>query len=933
MNPRNFFAELKRRNVYKVAVAYAVVAWLLIQAASILFPTFEAPAWVMKVFIAAVALGFPIALIFAWAFELTPEGIKRTEDVASDESITHRTGRKLTLSVAAVALLAIGLLLFQMLRPRVDRARPGSSSPTREQQRIPEKSIAVLPFESLSEDKANAYFATGVQDEILTRLAKVAELKVISRTSTQQYQSKPGSVAEIAKQLGVAHILEGSVQKAGDSVRVNVQLIKADTDSHLWAETYDRKLTDIFAVETEIAERIARSLEAKLTGREKEAISYVGTKNPAAYDAYLRAIALRNSQSRQDQERLLQFSRQAVALDPNFAAAWAEIAYAEGLKYIQGHRTAAQEALAKEAAANALRLDPDHGNGHAAWGLYLYYCLQDYDGALIELQQARQQSPNEAVIIQAIGLVKRRQGKLDESVELQVQAAALDPRNQDIWANLGFTYRGMRNLPEARAMFDRALAIAPNDPSILSRKADTYIAEGDLTIAARLYDELPFEFMNEGYEARIRILALQRKYEEALAKILADMKKAAAPEPADLAFVHLLLGELHVVSGRRPQGDLLLAQAEAELKALRDQGNNNPDLVAGDLEIQALLGNRAEVERIAPEFVASHAKDRWRGPSAEQAATRAYMILGDKERVLANLERLLVILGRFLDASHAADGPVVGSDPERPALSEAREREAMNLRSFFAELKRRNVYKVAVAYGVVAWLVIQISDTVFPRLNLPDWAVTLVIVLLLLGLPVALVLAWAFELTPEGVVRAEDVAPDQSIARKTGRKLTVVIVLVGVLAAALFALQFFVRSSAPSAPKGVEKVAVAEKSIAVLPFENRSEDKANAYFADGIQDEILTRLAKIDDLKVISRTSTQRYKSSPENLPEIAKQLGVAHVLEGSVQKAGDQVRVNVQLINPRPTRISGRKFTTGNWPTSSSCRARSRKQSRRLCR
>jgi TolB-like protein len=234
MNVPRFFAELKRRNVYKVAVAYAVVAWLLIQLASILFPTFEAPPWVIKVFIAVVALGFPLALIFAWAFELTPEGIKRTEAVAPDESIAHGTGRKLAAGIAVLAVLAGGMLAYQLFRPsRPAPAHPTSSTSTA----IPDKSIAVLPFDSLSEDKANAYFAVGVQDEILTRLAKVRDLKVISRTSTEQYQSKPGNVAEIAKQLGVAHLLEGSVQKSGDAVRVNVQLIKAEGDSHLWKRT------------------------------------------------------------------------------------------------------------------------------------------------------------------------------------------------------------------------------------------------------------------------------------------------------------------------------------------------------------------------------------------------------------------------------------------------------------------------------------------------------------------------------------------------------------------------------------------------------------------------------------------------------------------------------------------------------------------------
>src|SRR4051812_16655000 len=360
-------AELKRRNVYKVAVAYSVIAWLLIQAASILFPTFEAPPWVMKVFVILIVAGFLIALVIAWSFEMTPEGMKRTEEVSPDATLPYWSKRKFAAFVGAVAAIAAALLVYQVLRS------PTRSSPESVvSNAIPEKSIAVLPFASLSEDKANAYFADGIQDEILTRLSKIADLKVISRTSTQQFQSKPGNLSEIAKQLGVAHILEGSVQKVGESVRVNVQLIKAEGDSHLWAETYDRKLSDIFAVETEVSERIASSLQAKLTGHEKEAVNYVGTKIPAAYDAYLRGIALRNSQSREDQDRLIASCREAVSLDPDYAAAWADIAVAEGLKFIQGEQTEEQKTLVKTAAENALRLDPDHGSGHSAMGMYLY---------------------------------------------------------------------------------------------------------------------------------------------------------------------------------------------------------------------------------------------------------------------------------------------------------------------------------------------------------------------------------------------------------------------------------------------------------------------------------------------------------------------------------------------------------------------------------
>src|SRR5437899_9382867 len=273
MNSGNFLAELKRRNVYKVAIAYAVVAWLLIQAASIFLPAFNAPQWVMQIVIVILVVGFPIALAFSWAFEITPEGIVRESEVAADQSITHHTGRKIVALTIVLAVVATGLLIFQLIRAR--STPPPAAT-------ISNKSIAVMPFDNLSGDPQNAYFSEGVQDEILTRLAKIAELKVISRTSTQRFKSSPNDLRQIAQQLGVANILEGSVQKANDQVRVNVQLINALTDAHLWADTYDRKLTDIFAVETEIAKAVADVLQAKLTGSEQHVIAARPTEKTEA---------------------------------------------------------------------------------------------------------------------------------------------------------------------------------------------------------------------------------------------------------------------------------------------------------------------------------------------------------------------------------------------------------------------------------------------------------------------------------------------------------------------------------------------------------------------------------------------------------------------------------------------------------------------------
>src|SRR5436305_10879283 len=317
MKINNFFAELKRRNVYKVAVAYAVVAWLTIQAASIFLPAFNAPQWVMQIVILILVVGFPIALAFSWAFEITPEGIKRESEVQADESITHHTGRKIVALTIVLAVIATGLLIFQFVRAR------STSSLSTNALLVTNKSIAVLPFDNLSGDPQNAYFSEGVQDEILTRLAKIAELKVISRTSTQRFKSAPNDLRQIAQQLGVANILEGSVQKVNDQVRVNVQLINALTDAHLWADTYDRKLTDIFAVETEIAKTVADVLQAKLTGSEKQLMAAQPTSDSTAYELYHKGRSRWGKRTGDNIPKAIAFYEQAIARDPNYALAYA----------------------------------------------------------------------------------------------------------------------------------------------------------------------------------------------------------------------------------------------------------------------------------------------------------------------------------------------------------------------------------------------------------------------------------------------------------------------------------------------------------------------------------------------------------------------------------------------------------------------------------
>ncbi|MEY2525254.1 MAG: adenylate cyclase, partial [Verrucomicrobiota bacterium] len=392
---RSFFSELKRRNVYKVAVAYAIVGWLLVQIATQVFPFLEIPTWVVRLVIVLVAVGFPIALVIAWAFELTPEGIKRTEDVdallATNVGVaaSARQPRKHAwiLVVIVGAALSVGLFLIGRYTGR----NSGSAS------ELPAKSIAVLPFDNLSRDPDNAFFAEGVQDEILTRLAKVADLKVIARTSTQRFKSAPPDLREIAKQLGVANILEGSVQKSNDQVRVNVQLINAITNVHLWAEIYDRKLSDIFAVQSDIAKTVADTLQAKLTGSEKQMIAAQPTSNTEAYELYHKGRSLWGKRTGDNIPKAIAFYEQAIARDPNYALAYAGLSSAYILSpFYAGADRREAGSKAKEAALKALRLDPNLAEAHTALGKVLFFSEIDLPGALREYKRGTELKPNDA---------------------------------------------------------------------------------------------------------------------------------------------------------------------------------------------------------------------------------------------------------------------------------------------------------------------------------------------------------------------------------------------------------------------------------------------------------------------------------------------------------------------------------------------------------
>jgi len=471
MDPATFFTELKRRKVYRVAVAYAIVAWLLIQAASILFPTFEAPLWVMKVFVTAVILGFPVALILAWAFELTPEGIRRAEEVAPRESKTPKAGRKWTAIIVAAAVLAAALLAFQFTRTRSSATAelPKQSAPTASV----DKSVAVLPFENLSSDKENAFFAQGIQDEIITTLSKISGLRVISRTSTAHYSSAPENLSEIARQLHVSNVLEGSVQKAGEKVHINVQLIQADNDAHLWAQSYNRELTDIFGVEAEVAKSIADSLQATLSPQEKARVEAKPTTNADAYVLYLRArdYQMRPDNLLQDFRSAMNLYDQAIKMDPNFALAHARLSAVMSMIYHWFEPTQEVKETARREADESLRLQPDLGEGHLALGLYFYYEENNYEEALRELNLAAKALPNDGDVGLYIAAVQRRQGHFAEAIAAYQKAEAIDPRNSVTLYDAAQTYFAIRDWPNAVKGMDRVLALAPDSVNVKIQRA------------------------------------------------------------------------------------------------------------------------------------------------------------------------------------------------------------------------------------------------------------------------------------------------------------------------------------------------------------------------------------------------------------------------------------------------------------------------------
>jgi TolB-like protein/Tfp pilus assembly protein PilF len=553
----HFFAELKRRNVYKVAVAYIVAGWALSQGIAQVFPVFDIPNWIIRLIVLLIIIGLPIALVLAWMFELTPQGIKRTETADAMPGTAQRKKHAWIYVVVIGGLLSIGLFLLGRYT--------ASNTASATYAELPAKSIAVLPFDNLSRDPDNAYFCEGVQDEILTRLAKVADLKVISRTSTQHFKSAPDNLPEIAKKLGVMHIVEGSVQKASDQVRVNVQLINALTDAHLWADTYDRKLTDIFAVETEIAKNIAESLQAKLTGSEKNSIAKVPTANPEAYELYLKGRFFWNKRTGPDLRKAIDYFGHAIAKDPNYALAY--VGLADSYLLLPNYGSASsKEALppARAAVKKALELDDSLAEAHASLGLLATIEL-DLDRATSELARAVQLKPNYATAHHWFALSLMTLGRLDPAIAEGKRAIELDPLSSIINADFCWMYLCAHRYDEAEAQARKTLEMDPR----------FFLAHYYLGAALQLKGHLPeaiseFQKASELNNDPYSLAALGQAYarsgqkEEAL-KILARLNDAKSryAAPYAMALINLGLGEKE-----RAIDELERAYAEGETNYL-----------------------------------------------------------------------------------------------------------------------------------------------------------------------------------------------------------------------------------------------------------------------------------------------------------------------------------------------------------------------------
>jgi TolB-like protein/Flp pilus assembly protein TadD len=645
MNFQNFLAELRRRNIYRVAVAYAFVAWLLIQITTQVFPFFDIPNSFVRFVIFLLMLAFPVVLVLSWVFEFTPEGLKRTEEVPPHESITHHTGRLLTAITVVVAFLAASLLVLRHALSDSAKA-PALAAP------ISEKSIAVLPFENLSEEKASAFFASGIHDEVLIALAKIGGLKVISRSSTALYQNSSQDLTEIARALGVAHILKGSVQKSGKRLRVNVQLIHPASDVHLWGESYDRGVEEIFAVEAEIARNVANALRLALSTDEVTRVERKPTRNGNAYILYLRARAYQTSASGLlgDYVNAARLYTEAIELDPKFALARARLSACLSYIHQEFQPTAENRVRALAEAEEALRLRPDAGEAHLARALCYYWLDKNYEGALRELALASLFLPNDSDVDATIAYISRRRGQWSEAHRRLVQVFARDPANAQIAEELSFTDLHLRDWDAARRWGDRAVELAPDSPIVtIYRRYLEFWSQGNLAPLNASLAAIPESNDPDGVVtlARWDSAMIERDFtaaEKAVAACRVDSVQIFMGAPLPKSY---LLGSIALARGETEKARALFDIARPTLEA--EVGSHPGDSIRRAYlgMLYTYLGRREDALREGRGAVEllREAQDAADGPFPAALLALILARNGAADEALALIERLLATPG------------------------------------------------------------------------------------------------------------------------------------------------------------------------------------------------------------------------------------------------------------------------------------------------
>ena len=667
MSGSNLLRELKRRHVVRVAVAYAAAGWVVLQLAGFILPTFGAPPWVLKVLVAMVALLFPIALVLAWAFEITPQGVRRTVPESSSAArapeAARKVGRGLNNAIIASLVVAVVVLAWGRFGPRREAAQASGSSAgapgvpasgAGRSDSIPARSVAVLPFESLSGDSSNAYFASGMQDMILTKLAGVGDMKVISRTSTEQYGSRPGNLRQIAQELGVATMLEGSVQRAGNQVLINVQLIDARTDGHLWAQDYTRTLDNVFGVEGEVAQKVADALKARLTPVEQRRVTAPPTTNANAYDLFLQADAHAqrahddNSLVGQEMPRAIRLYEQALARDSTFALAAAALAEAHmEMYFFAPDRTEARLAAAKAAADRSLALQPDLGEGHLALALYLYWGRRDYDGARRELELARRSLPGSAEVEGYLAAIARRLGHWETAIAGFRKAVLLDPRQPATLDQLALSYQMLRRYAATDSVYAMEARVARDSSEIhLSRLWNLLYWKGeDLDEIRSAYAALTPGTDRYVVNARAEFFVdwFSRDFAAAARRVRADTLTSWT-DPQNIAlprelYIAWALGASGDAAGARTSYGAVASRARSALGAHPEE----PELHLALGFAEAGLGHAEEAVsegRRAAELMPVD-RDAVTGPGYLAYLAQLYAQVGEKRQAIDLLDKLL----------------------------------------------------------------------------------------------------------------------------------------------------------------------------------------------------------------------------------------------------------------------------------------------------